>query len=221
MTQAIRAVDSNDLTPAGFRKPDSPEESMANTFRHTAGFGKRIEYWIIGRMLKEGLDVYLPLVDDDAIDAVIRRPDQTFTTVQIKARSRDCIIGDAGLFSAIPHELRDNYWFVFYSERMDQMWIMTSAEFIANSHQNKEGKNKGKRGIWFNGRKKNKLTGEISVHCKPQFLKYVAADFQRLIAPADRPSDGREEEPELRARIVCGEANQHEDAGVADALRVR
>jgi len=44
---------------------------MASPYRHTAGFGERIEYWIIGRMLKEGLDVYVPLVDDDAIDAVV------------------------------------------------------------------------------------------------------------------------------------------------------
>ena len=43
---------------------------MTKTYRHSAGFGKRIEYWIIGRMLKEGLDIYVPLVDDDAIDAV-------------------------------------------------------------------------------------------------------------------------------------------------------
>ena len=42
---------------------------MAIPFRNTAAFGKRMEYWIIGRMLKEGLDLYLPLVDDDAIDA--------------------------------------------------------------------------------------------------------------------------------------------------------
>ena len=44
-------------------------------FRHTAGFGKRIEYWVVGRMLKEGMDVYLPLVDDQAVDAIVRRQD--------------------------------------------------------------------------------------------------------------------------------------------------
>jgi hypothetical protein len=38
-------------------------------FRHTAGFGKRMEHWIIGKMLKEGLDVYVLLVDDFGIDA--------------------------------------------------------------------------------------------------------------------------------------------------------
>ena len=61
---------------------------MASPFRHSVGFGKRIEYWIIGRMLKEGLDVYVPLVDDDAIDAVVRRKDGSFIMVQIKARSK-------------------------------------------------------------------------------------------------------------------------------------
>ena len=45
---------------------------MGIRYRHSAGFGKRIEYYIVGLMLKDGLDVYLPLVDDDAIDAVVK-----------------------------------------------------------------------------------------------------------------------------------------------------
>lgn len=153
---------------------------MAHPFRHSAGFGKRIEYWIIGRMLKAGLDVYVPLVDDDAIDAVVKRGDGSFITVQIKARSRDVIEGDAALFAAIPHELRDNYWFVFYSERMDMTWIMTSQEFISEAVQNKSGKNKGKRSIWFNGAKTDKATGVKIEYCKRQFEKYVAKNFDRL-----------------------------------------
>lgn len=155
---------------------------MTHSFRHSAGFGKRIEYWIIGNMLKEGIDVYVPLVDDDAIDAVIRRPDGSFTTVQIKARSKDVIAGDAALFAAITHELRDNYWFIFYSERMDMTWIMTSKEFIDESVQNRTGKNKGKRGIWLNGKKKDKSTGKPFEYCKLQFKKYIATDFKRVIS---------------------------------------
>jgi hypothetical protein len=149
---------------------------MAKTFRHSAGFGKRIEYWIIGNMLKEGLDVYIPMVDDDAIDAVIRRKDDSFITVQIKARSKEVVFGDAALFTAIPHEPRKNYWFIFYSERMDKMWIMTSEEFIKESVQNKTGNNKGKRSIWLNG----KNTKEMSEHCKSQFEKYLESSFDRL-----------------------------------------
>ena len=56
---------------------------MSIAFRHSAGFGKRIEYWIVGLMLKQGLDVYLPLVDDDAIDEVVKRPYGSFVQIQI------------------------------------------------------------------------------------------------------------------------------------------
>lgn len=154
---------------------------MATSFRNSASFGKRMEYWIIGRMLKEGLDVYVPLVDDDAIDAVIRRPDGKFITAQIKARSNNVAFGDAALFAAIPHEVRDNYWFIFYSERMKMMWIMSSEEFIEESNQNKTGKNKGKRSIWFNGKKRDKNSGKTEEYCKNQFEKYIAFDFKRLV----------------------------------------
>ena len=133
--------------------------------------------------MKEGLDVYIPLVDDMAIDAVVRQADGKFIEIQIKARSKDVIEGDAALFAAIPHEPRENYWFVFYSERMDKKWIMSSEEFINEAHQNKKGKNAGKRSIWFNGKKKNKETGSYDEHVKPQFVRYVAKDFTRLKGP--------------------------------------
>ena len=155
-----------------------------NTFRHSAGFGKRIEYWVIGRMLKEGMDVYVPLVDDHAIDAIIKRADGSIAQVQIKARSLTCAEGDAALFSAVPHpEERRDYWFVFYSERMDQTWILTSAEFIAESVQNKSGKNIGLRSIWFNGRRRNKTTGAVGPYCKERYEKYLATDFSRIGKP--------------------------------------
>lgn len=86
---------------------------MGISHRHSAGFGKRIEYYIVGLMLKDGLDVYLPLVDDDAIDAVVKKPDGSFVEVQIKARSKDCIFGDAALFAAMTYDHRRGYWFVF------------------------------------------------------------------------------------------------------------
>ncbi|MFH1976579.1 MAG: hypothetical protein ABIJ52_13665 [Pseudomonadota bacterium] len=108
---------------------------MVHTFRHSAGFGKRIEYWIIGNMLKEGIDVYVPMVDDDAIDVVIKRGDDSFVSVQIKARSKKVVFGDAALFAAITHEKRDNYWFVFYSERMDMMWIKRGSGKIGQVHK--------------------------------------------------------------------------------------
>lgn len=125
---------------------------MANSFRHSAGFGKRIEYWIAGKMLKEGLDVYMPLVDDFGIDAIVRKPSGEFVEIQIKARSKDVVFGDAALFAAINHEKRNNYFFLFYSERMDSTWFLSSDEFLKESNQNRTGKNIGLRSIWLNGK---------------------------------------------------------------------
>ena len=157
------------------------KKTINKSFRHSAAFGKRIEYYVIGLMLKEGLDVFVPMVDDDAIDAIIKKPDGTFVEVQIKARSKHVVFGDAALFAAIPHEYRPNYWFVFYSERMDKLWILSSKEFIKESVQNKTGKNKGKRSIWFNG----KNTKANTEHVKPQFEKYLVNNFSRILT--DKP----------------------------------
>ena len=52
-------------------------------------------------MLREGLDVYVPMVDDFGIDAVIRKGNNSFIEVQIKARSNDVLLGDGALFAAI------------------------------------------------------------------------------------------------------------------------
>ncbi|MEO8514439.1 MAG: hypothetical protein ABI543_12835 [Ignavibacteria bacterium] len=153
------------------------EKESNRSFRNSAAFGKRIEYYVIGLMLKDGLDVYIPMVDDDAIDAVIKKPNGDFVEVQIKARSKGVKFGSAALFAAIPHEYRNSYWFVFYSERMDKIWLMTSKEFIKEASQNKNGINKGKRSVWFNG----KSTKAMKEHCKPRFEKYLIEDFSRML----------------------------------------
>lgn len=153
---------------------------MGIAFRHSAGFGKRMEYNLIGKMLMEGLDVYVPLVDDHGVDCIIKKSDGTFIEVQIKARSKESNDGDAALFAAITHEHRENFYFVFFSERLDMMWILSSEEFLKECVTNKNGKNKGRRTIWFNGNRIDKATGKKKEYCKPQFEKYVAADFSRF-----------------------------------------
>ena len=153
---------------------------MGIAFRHSAGFGKRMEYNLIGKMLMEGLDVYVPLVDDHGVDCIIKKSDGTFIEVQIKARSKESNDGDAALFAAITHEHRENFYFVFFSERLDMMWILSSEEFLKECVTHKNGKNKGRRTIWFNGNRIDKATGKKKEYCKPQFEKYVAADFSRF-----------------------------------------
>lgn len=153
---------------------------MAMSFRHSAGFGKRMEYYIIGLMLKEGIDCYVPLVDDDGIDVVVRKNDGSFIEVQIKARSADVIEGDAALFAALTHAPRPNYFFIFYSQRLEKIWIMSSEEFLSECVTNTSGKNAGKRSIWFNGKKKDPKTGERKEYAKSKFDRYLATDFSRF-----------------------------------------
>lgn len=159
---------------------------MATTgiFRSRAGFGRRIEYWIIGRMLKDGLDVYVPLVDDHAVDLIVKRRDGSIAQVQVKARSADVKMGDAALFAAITHDLRQDYWFVFYSERLDITLLMTSAEFLEHADQNKSGKNAGKCSLWMNGTRRDKATGTRREYIKARFEQYIVADFKRLAGDA-------------------------------------
>lgn len=152
---------------------------MGASFKHTAGFGKRIEYNILGKMLMEGLDCYVPLVDDHGVDCVIKRGDGTFIEIQIKARSGDAADGDGALFSAITHESTPNFYFVFYSERHDTTWILSSEEFMKECVTNKTGKNIGKKSIWFNGSKKDK-DGVKREYCKPKYDKYIYHDFSRF-----------------------------------------
>ena len=149
-------------------------------YRDSASFGKRIEHYLIGQMLKEGLDCYIPLVDDDGIDVVIRKNECEYIEVQIKARSSTVAEGDAALFAAMSHNARSNYYFVFYSERLEKMLILSSEEYLQECVTNKSGKNIGKKSIWFNGCRTNKQTGVKEEYIKPRFEKYIAKDFSRF-----------------------------------------
>ena len=157
-------------------------------YRHTASFGKRAEYFIIAQMLKEGLDCYVPLIDDEGIDVVVKKDDKTFLMVQIKARSKNVKSGDAALFANLHHEHRNNYFFVFYSERMQKdtekpfYWILSSEEFLNLASTNRTGKHIGSKCIWFNGNRTNKKTGKKEEYIKEQFQKYVHTDFKKIIS---------------------------------------
>jgi hypothetical protein len=89
--------------------------------------------------------------------------------------------GDGALFAAIEHpKVRENYYFVFYSERLDATWIMSSSEFVTMAVQNKNGKNKGKRSIWFNGKRTDKATKEIVEYPFEKYEPYRAHNFDRF-----------------------------------------
>lgn len=118
------------------------------SYRHTASFGKRQEYIVIADLLRRGFDVYTPLVDDIAIDCVIRQTNGTnirYLEIQVKARSVEADPKNAGRFNVmdIPWP-RENYWFIFYSEQVKTYWVMPSLTVVSRATQLKSGQNKGK-----------------------------------------------------------------------------
>ena len=154
------------------------------------GFGKQMEYKIISLMLKEGLDVYTPLVDDDSVDLIIKKSNGTFIEIQIKARSKTVAMGKAASFPHISHKKRKNYFFVFYSERFNTFWIMSSEEFLKHSSLNRIGGHIGRRNISFAGKrkdlsfetsaKKDKKTGKFTEPLRENLKKFIAKDFSRF-----------------------------------------
>ena len=114
-------------------------------YRNRASFGKRQEFIAIAELLRRGFDVYIPLVDDQQIDCVIRCSNGEYVELQIKSRSKEIAKKNAGLFAAmyIPNPRKD-YSFLFYSEHMDTYWVFPSLELAEQASQNQRGRNEGR-----------------------------------------------------------------------------
>ena len=132
--------------------------SNQGQFRTRGSFGKREEFVVISELLKLGFDIYIPLVDDQQIDCIVRRGVNDYIDIQIKARSKDCLPFDAGRFAAmsIPNP-RDKYYFIFYSEQADSYWVFPTIDLIKLASQNKKGSNIGKYHINLTGLKANQV----------------------------------------------------------------
>lgn len=144
--------------------------TLGTAFRSKASFGKRIEYYIFGLMLRDGLDVYIPTVDDHGVDAIVKCPDGRLCEIQIKALSMN---STQKLFAAIKHPDKpiENFWFVFYLEaenpQDEKIYLLTSEEFLAEASKNTKAGSKhiGERSILF-GRSR---------------VKYAVKTFDRVI----------------------------------------
>ncbi len=111
-------------------------------YRDSASFGKRQEYVVIAELLKRGFDVYITLVDDQGIDCIIRKDEDTYIDIQIKARSKSA--QQWNFFAAMTIEPRKNYYFIFYLEKNDTFWVLPSTDVIKLGSTNKSGKHAGK-----------------------------------------------------------------------------
>ena len=113
--------------------------------------------------------------DDKGIDVIVRGESGKTVSVQIKSTSPDIKKGDAGFFvvGKEKDEL-NNHFFVFYSGRMNTIWLMTKEELASFGSVSTKGKHAGDISIRFNGTKK----GEE--YALPRFEQFIANDFSRL-----------------------------------------
>lgn len=162
-------------------KPSPP--TITPPFFELASVGKRMEFSLIADMLREGMDIYRPMVDDKGIDCILRREDGTFAEIQIKARSSGIGAQNAAGFAGITCEPRRNYWFVFHAAKIGvggTMWIMNSLELVTHASKNVSGKNSGKYSIHFHTVRKGK-DGVLRASIRSTLEKYIATNFSRII----------------------------------------
>jgi hypothetical protein len=155
------------------------------SYRDVASFGKRQEYFIVANLLKRNYDVYLTLVDDKQIDCIVRKGDKKprYVDIQIKARSKDCDPKNAARFAGLKIENpRENYFFIFYSEQLEKIWVIPSLDIINEIGSiNKKGKNKGKYNLNMAGysAKKGEAIGD-GITTK-RYVKYEDAKGFELL----------------------------------------
>ena len=138
-------------------------DSTQRQYRNKVSLGKRQEYVAIAELLRRGFDIYIPVVDDQGIDCVIRRGDKDYVELQIKARSEDCQPKNAGKFTGLKiPEPRENYFFLLYSHQAQTCWVFCSTELVALATEN----NVGTYEITLTGVKKGKA------YAFPQYSEY-------------------------------------------------
>lgn len=87
--------------------------------------GKEGELKVIGELLRQGFDVYSPLVDIGGIDCVIKT-DVGYREIQIKTRESTQII----LFQIREYIPRDNFFIICYNlKEPNAFWVIPSKVF--------------------------------------------------------------------------------------------
>ena len=148
---------------------------LSEKFQNPSRFGSKVEEWIFWQMEQQGLVVYPPWRDNQGIDAVVMRPNESFAKVQIKSRAgipeHKVPLG----FNNIKCEHQGDYWFIFYFAQLGEkgtLLLMSVDEFMRHAKERQNGWEFRPGGM------KNK-----EIYIKPEYEKYICHDFsfRRLI----------------------------------------
>jgi hypothetical protein len=98
----------------------------------TISVGKIGELHVFVELLRRGVNPYVPLVDTEGVDAVVRRPDGSFLEIQVKAIRTP---QTPRWFQVQRLQPRNNYFIVCVALATDpiETWVIPSHSFEAHS----------------------------------------------------------------------------------------
>ena len=111
---------------------------MTSKYKSSIAFGKAQEFRVVSELLKRGFQVFLPVVDDEGVDLLVRNRIGKYIEVQIKARSANA--KNSHFFSRLSVKPKDNYYFIFFTEKDENFWIIPSEELEKIAVKNKGAK---------------------------------------------------------------------------------
>lgn len=163
------------------------------SYRSLVSYGKRQEYTVIAELLRHNFDVFVTLVDDQQMDCIIRQEngdELRYLDIQIRATEKGSESEYAGTFTALEvNRPRENYYFIFYSEKINTFWVIPSLHLILEANQVKEGIYKGKYTIDLC------IVNERGLVSQPRFQQYENAfqllEWKNLPAPISKPLDAK------------------------------
>ena len=123
--------------------------------------GKRAEYEFFIMLLDRGYELFIPLADDNGVDALVRLENGNIIEIQIKSRSPGVV--NPNLFADLNYKPgRSKYWFVFHNwkDDADTWWLLSRKDFESKAKEDKE----GKYSITLNP--KNKTLDQYKLTCK-------------------------------------------------------
>jgi hypothetical protein len=142
--------------------------------KETQRTGKEGELRVMGELLRQGFNVYTPMVDIEGTDCVIKQK-SSYLDIQIKTRERARLL----LFDVKHFTPRDNFFIICYSlKEPNDFWVIPSGVYAKHS-----------RSVNKNTRLRLVLGGEGSRMRRELHLYRNIFHQLRDLSPRTRPSD--------------------------------
>ena len=122
--------------------------------RESQRLGKRGEYTALGRMLDLGLDVYVPVVDVENIDFVVRNNKGRYKAIQIKTRARK---KGGETFEITLPKLSHDFFVVLHIAGTENFRVLPFKVFYRYRVRSEYFKKRGKVRLLFTKKKKEVL----------------------------------------------------------------